>query len=84
MFGLWLGAKIENILLDNVILVFKFLLDSIDLTLDSLNRTMSKLEVGVRALILLLYLLRLLFFFLFMYEELLDFPPALVAENAHG
>ena len=40
-----LGAKIEDVLLDNVILVFKFLLDSIDLALYGLDRTMGKLEV---------------------------------------
>lgn len=62
-----LGAKIENILLDNVIFVFKLLLDSIDLALNGLNRTMGKLEVGVCALILLFYLLLLSIFFVFVY-----------------
>lgn len=81
---LGLGAKIENILLDNVIFVFKFLLDSIDLALNGLDGAMGKLEVGVSAITLLFYLFLLSIFFVFMYKKLLDFSPALVTENAHG
>lgn len=81
---LWLGAKMEDILLDNVIFIFKFLLDSIDLTLNGLNRAMGKLEVGFRTLIRLFYLFLLSVLLVFMYKELLDLPPALVTEDAHG
>ena len=84
VFRLGLGTKLEKILLDNVIFIFKFLLDSIDLALDGLDRTMGKLEVGVGALTLLFYLFLLSVFFVFMYKKLLNFPPALVTENAHG
>ena len=81
---LWLGAKMEDILLDNVIFIFKFLLDSIDLALNGLNRAMGKLEVGIRTLIRLFYQFLLSVLLVFMYKELLDLPPALVTEDAHG
>ena len=53
---LLLGGKIEDVLLDNVIFVFKLLFDPIYFALNSLDRTMSELKIGVGTLILLLYL----------------------------
>lgn len=80
---LWLSVavKIKDVLFDYMTLVFEFMFDAVDFALNRLNRTLSEV-LGLAILALLAGLLFLIL--LLMYQELLDFLPALVSENTHG